>query len=126
MTGTKRIFLIATLALLALSVTACMQAPPQEDLAKAQEYCEGLGYKYAVVVTFVSGETHFCNISLTDQCPAESFLGGICGQEFTYCAQMGGTIEPAEEGLIGNCVFSDGTICNEYDLFTGACAPGGE
>ncbi|MEE4195673.1 MAG: DUF333 domain-containing protein [Anaerolineae bacterium] len=88
----------------------------------ASVYCQGLGYTEESVERN-GGTDSDCIFPDGSRCSTWDFLAGRCGQEYTFCALQGGTIE-AGEGNIGTCRFSDGSICEEYQFFSGECAPG--
>ena len=56
------------------------------------------------------------------ECEECEFLSGRCGQEHSYCAQQGYTLEPGAN--VAACVFPDGSSCLEIEFFNGDCGPG--
>lgn len=69
-----------------------------------------------------------CFFSDTENCGLWDFYRGLCGQEYSYCEQQGGTIENRIEnmgtwvGTYAVCVYSDGTECKEYDNIDSKCS----
>jgi len=129
MMKTRRIQVGLVLALMLIS-TSCSSiagdANETEDQAAGMEnpaavYCEGLGYTLEPVERG-GGMDADCIFPDGSRCSEWDFLSGRCGQPYTYCASVGGTL--TEEANIGTCVFEDGSSCNEYQFFTGECAPG--
>jgi putative hemolysin len=143
MSTTKRIVLFALILTLAALVAACDAlslpgAPTAEEPTPAGDgnqpdviglpnpaavYCEGLGYSMEARQT-EGGEDAACIFPDGSECPQWDFLGGRCGQTWTYCAQQG-YVPTDAGGNIANCTFPDGSSCPEIDYFNGDCAPAG-
>jgi putative hemolysin len=71
-------------------------------------------YELEVVCVFPDGT----------ECEECEFMSGRCGQEYSYCAQQGYTLEPGAN--MATCVFPDGSSCLEIEFFNGDCGPGGQ
>ena len=89
----------------------------------AAVYCVELGYTLETRQT-EGGEDAACIYPDGSECPQWDFLGGRCGQAWTFCAQEG--FVPVDTGTnIATCTFPDGSSCPEIDFFNGECAPAG-
>jgi putative hemolysin len=110
--------------LIVLSFVAACQAKETDTPAgpaglpnPASVYCTGLGYREETR-TNDAGEYGICIFPDGTECDSWDFLAGRCGQEHSYCAQQGGTLEEGE-GNIGVCRFDDGSSFDEYSFFRG-------
>jgi putative hemolysin len=103
-------------------VPADAEEPGQVGMPNpAAVYCEGLGYTLEARET-EGGEDAACIFPDGSECPQWDFLGGRCGQTWTYCAQQG--YVPGDTGSnVATCTFPDGSSCPEIDFFNGECAP---
>ncbi len=63
----------------------------------ATVYCKGLGYEHKSVKNS-SGEYGLCVFPDKTECEQWKFLNGECGQNFSYCAQNGLSIETRNDG----------------------------
>ena len=143
MTRYQRIVPSALLVALVFIIAACgplqlpgVPAPEEptpgddtEELAPiglanpAAVYCAELGYTLESRETD-GGEDAACVFPDGSECPQWDFLGGRCGQAWTYCAQQG--FVPEDNGTnVAACTFPDGSSCPEIDFFNGDCAPAG-
>lgn len=50
---------------------------------------------------------------------------GLANPASVFCEERGGTIEmrTAESGIVGYCIFEDGSECEEWSYFQGKCDP---
>jgi putative hemolysin len=92
----------------------------------AAVYCEELGYQYKIITTENGGQIGICQLPGGIECNGWDFFTGECGQEYTYCAQHGGTVTTkteycrfAPKCIV--CILPDGTECDEWDYFKGEC-----
>ncbi|MBN2147639.1 MAG: DUF333 domain-containing protein [Anaerolineales bacterium] len=88
----------------------------------ASVYCQGLGYTEETREND-AGQYGVCIFPDGSECDSWEFLAGKCGQENSYCAQQGYTLQTGE-GNIGVCIFDDGSTCDEYLYSQGECKPG--
>lgn len=58
--------------------------------------------------------------------PTATPVAGLANPASTYCLEQGGQLEiqSVEDGQIGVCRFSDGTLCEEWAFFRGECRAG--
>ena len=122
----KKIFAIVFLTLFALILIGCKkeEETAQPELANpASVYCQGLGYTEETRESEV-GQYGVCIFPDGAECDSWAFLGGSCGQEYSYCLQQGYTLHSSSGSSIATCVFDDSSTCNEYEYQQGQCKPG--
>ncbi len=124
----KKMYILIILLALAFSLSACDKDDDadivQPGLANpASVYCQGLGYTEETRMGD-GGEYGVCVFPDGSECDSWAFLGGACGQEYSYCLQQGYTLQSSEDSNIATCVFKDGSTCPEYDYQQGLCQPG--
>lgn len=122
----KKITLIMLIALLALALAGCKQeeATEQPGLANpASVYCQELGFTEETR-SGEGGEYGVCIFPDGTECDTWAFLGGRCGQEYSYCLQQGFTLKASNESSIATCFFDDDSSCNEFEYQQGQCKPG--
>ena len=96
----------------------------------AAVYCTDLGYDFLVRESAEGGQAGFCIFPDSSECPAWEFFRGECGNEWSYCAKQGFTLETRRDTTAGRsgayavCVFDDGSECLEQEFLKGTCKPG--
>jgi len=78
----------------------------------AGAYCSLLGYTPGTAET-ATGQVNICTLSDGTVCDAWEFLSGKCGQEHSYCAQHGYSIQTVSEG--GDPYSQEYAICLDAD-----------
>jgi len=88
-----------------------------------------LGLIVMLVVAMISG----CNMGTVEpgsgggaDAPQEQGNASMPNPASVYCEEQGGTVEmrTSDAGEYGVCVFPDGSECDEWAFFEGACSPG--
>ena len=128
----RRWIAIAGLIAVAALASACQPATPTQSPAQpaapvglanpASVYCAQQGYKSDIRTDTSGGQAGYCVFPDGSECEEWAFLRGECGQDKSFCAKNGGTIQKGDNGA--TCTFKDGSSCLEYDFFTGKCKPG--
>ena len=129
--------------LLLLGLAACATAQPQtqapESANPAAQYCIEQGGSLSLEERSDLGQIGVCYFEDNMQCEEWALLRGECpvgGVKVTgyvtpagrYCAITGGqytvTGNSGAEDEQGTCTFHDGSQCDAWDYYNGACAPG--
>jgi len=95
----KQIRWIILNIIITLLLVSCRSDPvPQDGLGGGESivgmgnpsavYCQDLGYEFGTI-NEETGERGICIFSEDQQCDAWQFLGGTCGEQYSYCAQQG-------------------------------------
>jgi putative hemolysin len=109
-----------------LLLASCQQPTDQPEspigLANpASVYCMAAGYQEENRTDADGGQYGVCLFPDGSECESWAFFRGECGQDKSFCAQQGGTLEMSDSGTI--CIFPNGSSCPEFDYAQGQCAP---
>lgn len=143
-------FLAALLVALLAGCSPAANAPTEEAAEQpttdsgagianpASENCVAQGGTLAIEERGDLGQIGICYFEDNRQCEEWALLRGDCpigGVKVTgyiteagrYCAITGGTYAVKDEGSDpeqGTCTFADGSQCDAWEYYNGACAPG--
>lgn len=108
----------------------------------AADYCRGRGYSYELRTNLDGSQFGVCLFDDGTECDGWTYYNGACVprtvetlQQMTlganpaavYCEEVGHTFELRDEPdgrQSGICLFADGSECNAWAYYNGACVPG--
>jgi putative hemolysin len=116
----------------------CAPSAAQPSLPNpASVFCEEQGGTVDIR-TEDGGSIGYCVLSDGTECEEWAFYRGECvgdqppvlmsNPATEFCKNEGGVVEvrSEEKGSVGYCIFSDGTECEVWAFWSGACAPASE
>jgi putative hemolysin len=128
MSTNKRITVIIILMWAAVLMAACQPGTngsndePAAVANPASVYCVELGYQLEIRQTG-GGEAGVCIFPEGEECPEWDFLGGRCGQAYSFCQQNSGVLLNNDTN-VATCVFPDESTCDEFAFSQGECQRG--
>lgn len=134
----KSLFQLSVLIVLLLFAAGCQ---PKANLPNpASVHCEESGGTLEIREEESGGQVGYCVFEDGSECEEWVFFRGECqpgdnvddqiglpNPASVYCEENDGMIEMRVDelgGQVGFCLFSDGSVCEEWAFYRGACVPG--